>query len=381
MVRNDDRNLDRVGLSGSGLALLQTFFDAASRAVVGFALVNQNLQFVAINETLAEINGPSVGQHLGHTIQEILPDLAPVVLPLYAQVFKTRLPLSNIEVSGEVPSRPGQRRHWLVSYVPVEPADQQLYVGSIVVEITEQKQLILQLKQLNQDLNRSNQDLEQFARTASHDLQEPLRTISSYAQLLEHRYGHQLEERGRRYLRHIFTSARRSQHLVRDLLTYARLDSRGMNPVAVDLNELLAEVLDCFQAQIASTQAQISQGPLPTITADRGQMLQVLQNLLSNALKFHRPDVPPQIQISAQRLPQYWQISVQDQGIGIDPQYRDRIFAVFQRLHLPEEFEGTGIGLSICQKIVEQHRGKIWVESVPEQGATMHFTLPIDPPG
>lgn len=347
--------------------------------MVGFSLMNQDLRYVAINETLAEINGRSVAEHYGKTLQEVLPSLAPVVVPVYRRVFETLQPISNIEVTGEVPSRPNELRHWMVSYVPVQTADQQIYAGSIVVEITEQKRLITELEHLNRNLHRSNQDLEQFARTASHDMQEPLRTISSYAQLLEHRYGAVLENRGQRYLKHILTSAQRSQQLIRDLLTYARLDSKGMVLVPVDLNQLLADTLGLFQDTIRRTDAQITADTLPTVMADRGQLSQVLQNLLGNALKFRELETIPRIHVSAVQQPECWQISVQDNGIGIDPRYSDRIFSVFQRLHLPEEFEGTGIGLSICQKIVEQHNGKIWVESALNQGSTFYFTLPIHP--
>lgn len=357
--------------------MLQAFFDGAASAVVGFALLDQNLRFIAINQTLAEINGYSVQDHTGKSLQEVVPKLEPIVAPLYRRVFTTLQPIINIEISGEVLSQPGATRHWLVSYVPVQTRQQSVYVGAIVVEITSQKQLINQLEQANQQLSRSNHDLEQFARTASHDLKEPLRTISSYAQLLERRYGSQLEERGQRYLNHILNSAHRSQALIKDLFTYAQLDSRGIEIVPVDLNHLLDEVLGILSEPIDNQGARIVYGSLPTVSADFSQLSQVFQNLLSNSLKFCPIDIAPYIEITAEQQSQHWLISVKDNGIGIDPKYQERIFSVFQRLHLKEEFEGTGIGLSICKKVVEQHRGQIWVESTLGKGANFCFTLPL----
>lgn len=182
------------------LDLLQAFFDGASSALVGFCLLDDEFRFIAINETLARINGYTIAEHLGNTVSQLLPELAPTLLPIYRQLLDTLKPIVNLEVTGEVPSRPGITRHWHVSYVPVQSRDGKIYIGAIVVEVTGQKQLIAQLEAVNLDLKRSNQDLEQFAHTASHDLQEPLRIISSYAQLLERRYGDNLEDRGKRYL-------------------------------------------------------------------------------------------------------------------------------------------------------------------------------------
>lgn len=362
------------------LELLQAFFDGASSALVGFCLLDDEFRFIAINETLARINGYTIAEHLGNTASQLLPELAPTLLPIYRQLLDTLKPIVNLEVTGAVPSRPGITRHWNVSYVPVQSTEGRIYIGAIVVEVTGQKQLIAQLEAVNLNLKRSNQDLEQFAHTASHDLQEPLRIISSYAQLLERRYGDHLEDRGRRYLTHIFNGAARAQQLVRDLLAYARLDAQQMKHLPVDLQAVWAEVLELFEDTITRLQAQITWDPLPMVLGDRQRLTQVFQNLLSNALKFHLPPRPPQIHLTVAQTPQHWQIAIQDNGIGIDPQYSDRIFAAFQRLNLPEDYEGTGIGLFICQRVIEQHGGHIWVESSLGQGSTFYLTLPLNLP-
>jgi PAS domain S-box-containing protein len=376
-LNHSENHSDREGGSDS-LALLQAFFDGAASALVGIALLDTDLKFVAINHTLAEINGYTVAETLGRTVSELLPDLAPILQPVYQQVFDTGQPVVDVPITGEVPSAPGILRDWVASYIPVQGKNQQMYVGAIIVEVTRNKQLVQELEQSNQSLQRSNRDLEQFARTASHDLQEPLRTINSYAQLLERRYGDRLDERGERYLNYIAQNAQRAQNLVRDLLAYARLDAAPLTRCEVALEEVAAEVWTVFEGtgEAHFKAARLHYGNLPTVQADRNQLSQVLQNLIGNALKYCSRDRPPQITLKAQALEEFWAIRVQDNGIGIAPEYHQRIFDMFQRLHLREEYEGTGIGLAICRKIVEQHGGQIWVESIPEVGATFTFTLP-----
>lgn len=357
--------------------LLDDFFAGASTAVVGLSIIDDDLRFVKINETLAEINGASVDDHIGKTIPEILPDLAPIVIPYYEQVQTTRQPIINIEIQGEVPSSPGVERHWLASYVPIRtPNRTRPWVGAIIVEITERKLIQKRLERLNQELLRSNEELERFAYAASHDLQEPLRTISSYAQLLERRYQDSLDDRARRYISNMVEGTARMQSLIEDLLAYSRVGRSNLTISEIDLNAVVNKILRDLETRITATQAQITTDSLPTVAANSSQMVQLFQNLMSNALKFRRMDVAPEIQIGVRDRGEFWQFTVTDNGIGIDPEYFERIFNIFERLHLREEYSGTGVGLALCQKIVTQLGGEIWVESQVNIGSTFYFTMP-----
>jgi PAS domain S-box-containing protein len=242
-------------------------------------------------------------------------------------------------------------------------------------EMTERKEAEQQLKQANAELARSNQELEQFAYVASHDLREPLRKIKSYTDLLAKRYQGQLDEKADKYIAYITDGALRMQTLITDLLTYSRVGREEIALAPTDLNAVLNRTLTDLSTAIQESKALITTDALPTVRANSCQMGQLLQNLIANAIKFSGKQ-PPQIQIRAVEHDQSWTISVQDNGIGIEPQYADRIFIIFQRLHTRDEYPGTGIGLAICKKIVERHGGEIWVESEPGRGTTFSFTLP-----
>jgi len=231
------------------------------------------------------------------------------------------------------------------------------------------------LKQKTTDLERSNKELEQFAYVASHDLQEPLRMVSSYTQLLAQRYEGQLDDKAKKYIDYAVDGAVRMQRLINDLLIYSRVGTRGKPFEPTDSHSVLGEVLRNLQATIEESQAIITNDDLPTVRADASQFAQVFQNLIGNAIKF-RLDSPPHIHVSARDQGHKWVFSVADNGIGIDPQYKDRLFAIFQRLHTKQEYPGTGIGLALCKKIVERHGGKIWFESEPGKGSTFFFSIP-----
>ncbi|MEO0408133.1 MAG: ATP-binding protein [Cyanobacteria bacterium P01_A01_bin.135] len=229
---------------------------------------------------------------------------------------------------------------------------------------------------LNAELTRSNQELAHLAYVISHDLQEPLRKVRNYSDLLKKRYSNQLDERADKYMGHMASSITRMTQLLKDLLAYSRI-SRGecrYRPVA--LSPLLQKVIGELQTKIEQTQATIRfPSELPIVEGNEAKLHQLLHNLIDNSLKF-RSDAPPQIDVQAIAVGQFWQISIADNGIGIAPEFLERIFAVFQRLHVREAYEGTGIGLALCKRIVERHGGQIWVESTPGKGATFHVTLP-----
>ncbi len=232
------------------------------------------------------------------------------------------------------------------------------------------------MKQYAAELRRSNEDLEQFAYAASHDLQQPLRTITNYSRLLARRYKGKLDTDADEFIGFIEQGGGRMQALITDLLEYSRVSTRARPLEPIPAGKPLEEALENLRFQIEETAAEISSSPLPTVLADPHQLRQVFQNLIENAIKFQRAGEQPRVRIAAERQGQVWRFSVADNGIGIEPQYFERIFVVFQRLHGPEQYEGTGIGLALCRRIVERHGGRIGVESEPEQGSTFYFTLP-----
>jgi len=231
------------------------------------------------------------------------------------------------------------------------------------------------LSALNRELERSNRDLEQFAYVASHDLQEPLRMISSFTQLLEQRYKGKFDKSADEFIKFVVEGANRMQSMINDLLSYSRLSTRGTPFEPVNSEEILARVHADLLSLIEENQALLTHESLPEITADASQMLHLFQNLIGNAIKF-RGKEPPRVHVFSESREEEWMFGVRDNGIGIAKEYFDRIFVIFQRLHSREEYSGTGIGLAICKKIVEGHGGRIWVESEPGKGSTFFFTIP-----
>ncbi len=227
-----------------------------------------------------------------------------------------------------------------------------------------------------QELTRSNDELEQFAYVVSHDLQEPLRMVESYLRLIEKRYAGKLDEAGHEFIAFAVDGAKRMQTLIHDLITYSRVGTRGKAFSATDLESVLADALANLKIALEECGGKVTHDALPSLSADPTQLLQLFQNLIGNAIKFRRADTSPAIHVSAEKQGAKWLFGIRDNGIGIDPQFFDRIFVVFQRLHERHDYPGTGIGLAVCKKIVERHGGRIWVESKPGEGTTFFFTIP-----
>lgn len=261
-------------------------------------------------------------------------------------------------------------RHW----TDFETELLQQLANQIGIALT-QAQLLEQEVLQRQELVRSNAELQQFAYIASHDLQEPLRMVTSYLQLLERRYKGKLDADADDFIHYAVDGAMRMRTLINDLLSYSRIGTRGQSFELTNCTEAVSCAIANLEVAIAERSAIITCQDLPTVQADPTQLTQLFQNLISNAIKFGHESAP-QIGIHASRQEQAWLFSVQDNGIGIDPQYAERIFVIFQRLHNRIDYSGTGIGLAICKKIVERHGGRIWVQSEVGQGATFYFTLP-----
>jgi light-regulated signal transduction histidine kinase (bacteriophytochrome) len=263
-----------------------------------------------------------------------------------------------------------------LSISPIRDASNRIVAASTIArDITEKKQVEAQMRNMVGELERSNQELQQFAYVASHDLKEPLRAVTSCVQLLREQYGARLEGRGQEFINHAVDGAKRMQLLIDGLLSYSRLDQQGAELQAVDIAILVQRACENLETAIKESTARISTAAMPTLKCHEGQMVQLFQNLLSNAIKF-RGHRPAEISVNAERRENEWLFSVRDNGIGFEPEFCERVFGLFQRLHTRRKYAGTGIGLAICKKIVERHHGRIWAESNPGCGAAFYFTLP-----
>lgn len=270
--------------------------------------------------------------------------------------------------------------------------DEGLFVLGAIVDISERKRLESAQRELNEELERrvrkrteelarsndalekSNVELQQFAYIASHDLQAPLRAIIGFSQLLRKRYEGRLDAEADGLIARISDGVTRMQTLINDLLTYARIESRSRPFEVCDMNDVFADAMGLLDSSISDSVATITRDRLPRVSGDRPQLVQLLQNLIGNAVKYHG-DEPPRVHVGVERSGDRWIVSVKDNGIGIDPKHHERIFEIFRRLHTAHAYPGTGIGLAVCRRIVARHGGSIWVESTPGHGSIFHFTL------
>ncbi len=240
-----------------------------------------------------------------------------------------------------------------------------------------ENQLIVILKQKTEQLERSNQDLETFAYTISHDLQEPLRTVSNLTELLKTRIRGRLDQDEDQFFEQIISNTNRLSKMIQDLLKYSRLQTEGNKFEPVDLKKVVLIAIANLGAVCKDTQTIVTWDPLPIVSGDENQLISLFQNLIGNSIKFRKDAEPPKIHIGVDLSSEKkWHLFVQDNGIGIDPKYFDKLFIIFKRFHARDKYPGTGIGLATCKKIVERHGGRIWVESEPSKGATFHFSLP-----
>jgi PAS domain S-box-containing protein len=353
-------------------ALFRTSFELASS---GIAHVDLDGRFMRVNRRLTEILGYPESELRGRSVKEVS----------YAEDRNLTDTQRARVRAGELESVRFEKRYvhkngrvvWVnlgVALVRDRSGTPQ-YEIAMFDDITERKQAEAALRDAHEELQRSNSELEQFAYVASHDLQEPLRMVSSYTQLLGRRYGDKLDADAREFMAYIVDGAMRMKQLIEDLLAYSRVGTKGKDFRPVEVEKPVRRAITNLKAAIEESGASVTYDPLPTLPADEMQLAQLFQNLMGNALKFRSASVP-RIHIEVSEKPDHFEFAVRDNGIGIEPQYFERIFMVFQRLHNKGEYPGTGIGLAICKKVVERHGGHIRVESRPGEGSAFIFTLP-----
>jgi PAS domain S-box-containing protein len=346
--------------------MFRNLLESAPDAILSFT-ADGNIRIV--NRKAEELFGYTRAELLGRPVEQLLPErirhahqqhrAAYVHDPQLRPMGSGRELYAITKAGAEFPVE--------ISLSPLRSGEN-LMVTAVVRDISERKRVEVELA-------RSNAELEQFAYVVSHDLQEPLRMVASYVQLLARRYQGKLGADADEFIHFAVDGANRMRDLINDLLGYSRVGRRGRGKERVELEKIFTTVLANLKIAIDESQAQITHDALPTLTVDALQIGELLQNLIGNAIKFNR-GAAPQVHVSVAGEDHYWRFGVRDNGIGIESAYFERIFLIFQRLHQRSEYPGTGIGLAICKKIVEYHQGRIWVESAPGVGTTFYFTLP-----
>lgn len=324
-----------------------------------------------INEAGCRLNHRTRDEHIGHRLLELFPERREITFPIYAKVVESGEPIAAETVLPGHAHQDGHSMDYTIDLQAVKLDD-----GLAVAwrDITRRRLAEAQLRSTAAELSRSNAELEQFAYVASHDLQEPLRAVAGSVQLLQRRYAGQMDERANEFITHAVSGSERMQTLIHDLLEFSRVGTGAQPFGLVDCNVVLDTALANLQTAIAESGATVTRDSLPEVYGDKSQLARLLQNLIGNAIKF-KGVAPLEIHIGAQQQAGEWLFTVQDNGIGLDSQYAERIFVIFQRLHSRRDHPGTGIGLAICKKIVELHSGRIWVESAPGHGSKFYFTM------
>jgi PAS domain S-box-containing protein len=340
------------------------------RSPIGTYII-QNGHFRLVNRQLAYILGYEEDELIGRpSLSFVLAEDRDAVRENAVRMLKGECSLGY---EFRVVNKQAKIKWVMETVVPIYYRRKRATLGSLI-DVTERKQMEERLKQITAELQYSNTELEQFAYVISHDLQEPLRMVSSYTQLLAKRYSDKLDNDADEFIAYAVDGTKRMQSLLHDLLEYSRVGTRGKPFSLVNCQHIVEQAIANLKIAIEECGASVSYDVLPTIMGDEGQLVRLFQNLIGNAIKFRREEAP-QVHISAKRMNYIVTFSVKDNGIGIDPQHSQSIFEIFRRLHTIEEYPGTGMGLAICKKIVERHGGHISVQSQPGQGSTFYFSV------
>lgn len=344
---------------------LRLALEAAPNAMI---IVNKEGKIILINTNAEHLFGYRTDELLGQLIEILVPEKFRSKHPDYRNSFFNNPKTRALGVGNDLfgLKKDGSEVSIEIGLNPIQTSEGIFALASII-DITERKRV-------EEDLKRSNEELQNFAYVASHDLQEPLRMISNYAQLLEKYYNDKLDKNGKEFIGYLVGGVKNMKRLIDDLLEYSRVGSKEKIFAEVDCNQVMSEVLKSITSKVSQTNSKVIYDKLPIVSGDRIQLTQLFQNLILNAIKFQSKSIP-EIHISSSPRKNEWLFSVRDNGIGITREHQERIFEIFQRLHTKDEYEGTGIGLSICKKIVERHQGKIWVESEEGKGSIFYFTI------
>lgn len=371
ILSNELRNRSRQRAEEKLLRWSHVFEHAGWGIAVNDAASNT---IVLLNPAFAEMHGFTVEEMLGTSVSMLF---APSERKKLPEILRLAAEQGHITFESAHIRKNGSIFPVLIDLKLVDEPGQTRYRIANIQDISQIKESEEQLRRTVDALTQSNVELERFAHIASHDLQEPLRTLVAYSQLLERRYRDELKGDAQEFLDLIISAAKRMHTLVLDLLAYSHVSTQGHTFILVDMQRLIEAVRENLKTLIQDSRANIVYQNLPSVLGDEIQLLEVVQNLISNAIKFRRKGVPLEISVRAERKESAWVFSVADNGIGIEPSYFDRIFVIFQRLHSSAAYPGSGVGLAVCKRIIERHGGHIWVESEPGKGSTFYFTLPI----